>query len=111
MAGQAAGENLSSWLNNIDPCPQSPDIYVIGFQEVVELNTTSAWHADETNTRMVQILSGFFLNFDRCQIVLFDCLNRKMARANFEDNQPEAKIRVAKILPTCGTCIKCICKS
>eukprot|EP01117_Protostelium_nocturnum_P016749 TRINITY_DN6701_c0_g1_i1.p1 TRINITY_DN6701_c0_g1~~TRINITY_DN6701_c0_g1_i1.p1 ORF type:complete len:1212 (-),score=389.34 TRINITY_DN6701_c0_g1_i1:62-3697(-) len=44
-------ENLGQWLGNINPSPSEPDVYVIGFQEVVSLNTKAVWNADEGNSQ------------------------------------------------------------
>jgi len=52
VGGQAPGENLGGWLSNVNPCPSEPDIYVVAFQEVVELNSKSVWNADETNGQL-----------------------------------------------------------
>jgi hypothetical protein len=40
------------WLTNISPAPNFPDIYAIGFQEVVNLTANSVWNADQTNTNL-----------------------------------------------------------
>lgn len=46
-------ESISSWIDNISPSPSYPDIFVIGFQEVVGLTGKSVWNADESNARGV----------------------------------------------------------
>jgi hypothetical protein len=50
--GKPPGEDLSSWLMNITPSPNLPDIYAIGFQEVVGLTAKSVYNADQTNTQL-----------------------------------------------------------
>lgn len=52
--GQTPDGSLSLWLHsNVEKfVGKEPDIYVIGFQEVVALTTTAVWNANEKNTQL-----------------------------------------------------------
>lgn len=50
VGGRNPGEKLDAWLQARNDL--IPDVYIIGFQEVVELTGKAVWNADQTNTQM-----------------------------------------------------------
>lgn len=44
-------EDLYKWLRNFENA-KNPDVYVVGFQEVTQLNTQNVWNADQANTKL-----------------------------------------------------------
>ncbi|PRP73582.1 hypothetical protein PROFUN_02591 [Planoprotostelium fungivorum] len=56
IGGQSPGlgDEVETWLSDVGHCPSDPDVYVVGFQEVVSLNTKAVWNADEGNTQLWQ---------------------------------------------------------